>query len=204
MLDKIAKAVEYYEMDSIEAYVNAARASGLSAKDILDNGLLKGMDALGKKFGAGEVFVPEVLMAAKAFIESNDVYDINIYGGEPFLNIELFDKVFQAVYDADRGFFVSSNGSFMIHKKKREYVYNLLRIMSYSYREGTSIRISNTAFHQQCRTNLQQRWFKILERYIKYPDEFWEDENDYDTYNPFYDDHGRQRIYIILSIMAVV
>jgi 5-methyltetrahydrofolate--homocysteine methyltransferase len=64
MLDMIAKAVEEYDQDNIEAYVKAAKASGLSAKDILDNGFLKGMDALGKRFSAGQVFVPEVLMAA--------------------------------------------------------------------------------------------------------------------------------------------
>jgi 5-methyltetrahydrofolate--homocysteine methyltransferase len=40
--------------------------SGLFASEILDNGLLAGMNAIGIKFRDGLVFVPDVLMAAKA------------------------------------------------------------------------------------------------------------------------------------------
>ena len=34
MLNKIAKAVEEYELDNIEEYVSAAKASGFCAKEI--------------------------------------------------------------------------------------------------------------------------------------------------------------------------
>ncbi|MEG1164044.1 MAG: cobalamin-dependent protein [Anaerovoracaceae bacterium] len=64
MLDKIAKAVEDYEIDDIVGLVNEAKVSGIEVTDILNLGLVKGMDAMGKKFASGEVFVPEVLMAA--------------------------------------------------------------------------------------------------------------------------------------------
>ena len=40
------------------------RHPAFAQKRFLENGLLKGMDILGKKFAAGDVFVPEVLMAA--------------------------------------------------------------------------------------------------------------------------------------------
>ncbi|MDX2437891.1 MAG: corrinoid protein [Acidobacteriota bacterium] len=39
---------------------------GLSAADILNNGLLAGMAVVGRKFGAHEIFLPEVLLAARA------------------------------------------------------------------------------------------------------------------------------------------
>ena len=39
---------------------------GLSAKIIINHGLIPGMKAIGEKFRKNEVFVPEVLMAAKA------------------------------------------------------------------------------------------------------------------------------------------
>jgi 5-methyltetrahydrofolate--homocysteine methyltransferase len=38
----------------------------LNAKDILDNGLVVGMDEVGVRFKRGDMFVPEVLMSAEA------------------------------------------------------------------------------------------------------------------------------------------
>ncbi len=46
--------------------VNAALADGIAAGDILKNGLIAGMDIVGEKMESGEMFIPEVLMAAKA------------------------------------------------------------------------------------------------------------------------------------------
>ncbi len=43
-----------------------ALAAGISAEQILEQGLLGGMQILGKKFAANEVFIPEVLIAARA------------------------------------------------------------------------------------------------------------------------------------------
>ena len=39
---------------------------GIPAKEILSDGLLSGMDIIGEKFKNNEVFVPEVLVAARA------------------------------------------------------------------------------------------------------------------------------------------
>ena len=39
---------------------------GLSVKTILEDGLIKSMSAIGEKFKANEIFIPEVLIAAKA------------------------------------------------------------------------------------------------------------------------------------------
>lgn len=39
---------------------------GVPAIDILNNGLVPGMDVVGKKFGANEFYLPEVLLAARA------------------------------------------------------------------------------------------------------------------------------------------
>jgi methanogenic corrinoid protein MtbC1 len=40
--------------------------NGLQANDVLQTGLLAGMSAVGAKFGEGLIFVPDLLMAAKA------------------------------------------------------------------------------------------------------------------------------------------
>ncbi|MBL7171052.1 MAG: corrinoid protein [Candidatus Omnitrophica bacterium] len=46
--------------------VKEAIAEGIAPKDILEKGLIAGMSAVGKKFKINEIFVPEVLIAAKA------------------------------------------------------------------------------------------------------------------------------------------
>ncbi len=53
-----AKIVKQLVADAIE--------QGVAAKEILDNGLLGGMMVVGEKFKNNEVFVPEVLVAARA------------------------------------------------------------------------------------------------------------------------------------------
>lgn len=46
--------------------VNAALAADIPAADILNKGLIAGMDVVGEKMENGDMFIPEVLMAAKA------------------------------------------------------------------------------------------------------------------------------------------
>jgi 5-methyltetrahydrofolate--homocysteine methyltransferase len=46
--------------------VNDALTEGTPASDILDNGLIAGMDIVGEKMENGDMFIPEVLMAARA------------------------------------------------------------------------------------------------------------------------------------------
>jgi methanogenic corrinoid protein MtbC1 len=41
-------------------------AKGISANEILKNGLMVGMNVIGERFGRGEAFIPELLIAAKA------------------------------------------------------------------------------------------------------------------------------------------
>ncbi len=50
----------------VESMVKKALAGGISPKDILDKGLISGMDIVGRKFKANDIFVPEVLLSAKA------------------------------------------------------------------------------------------------------------------------------------------
>ena len=52
---------------------NAALEEGLGAEEILNNGLMPGMDHVGVEFKAGNMFVPEVLRSAKTMQESMDI-----------------------------------------------------------------------------------------------------------------------------------
>lgn len=54
------------DINAIEKLVKQAVEEKLLLKDILSKGLIAGMDVVGKKFKANDIFVPEVLLAAKA------------------------------------------------------------------------------------------------------------------------------------------
>lgn len=66
ILNEISEALQEGQAKTVKELVEKALADGLSAKDILENGLLSGMDIIAVKFKNNEVFVPEVLIAARA------------------------------------------------------------------------------------------------------------------------------------------
>lgn len=51
--------------DKIVGLVNGALAEGIPATDILNQGLIAGMDIVGEKMENGDMFIPEVLMSAQ-------------------------------------------------------------------------------------------------------------------------------------------
>ena len=65
ILELIANDVVEGEMDEIADHVQEALDAGMAPKEVLDNGMLKGMNIVGEQFKEGEMFVPEVLMSAK-------------------------------------------------------------------------------------------------------------------------------------------
>ena len=58
---------------AVAALVQQALDQGLTAAEVLNGGLMAGMDAVGRDFKAGELFVPEVLIAARAMHAGMDV-----------------------------------------------------------------------------------------------------------------------------------
>ena len=57
----------------VKNLVQEALDQGISAKTILEEGLLAGMSVVGEKFKKNEVFVPEVLVAARAMSQGTAV-----------------------------------------------------------------------------------------------------------------------------------
>jgi len=53
------------EADKLTQLVNDAVAAGVPANEILNQGLIAGMDIVGEKMESGDMFIPEVLMAAQ-------------------------------------------------------------------------------------------------------------------------------------------
>ncbi|MCK5837554.1 MAG: corrinoid protein [Desulfobacula sp.] len=63
--DILNSVVEMNRIAVVE-HVKTAIDNGVTIDDILNKGLIQAMDVVGEKFSNGEVFVPEMLMAAKA------------------------------------------------------------------------------------------------------------------------------------------
>jgi len=66
ILEQISTAVIEGNLDDIEDLTNNALDEGLNAEEILNKGLMPGMDYVGVEFKAGNMFVPEVLRSAHA------------------------------------------------------------------------------------------------------------------------------------------
>jgi corrinoid protein of di/trimethylamine methyltransferase len=65
-LEDISAFLQKGKANEVKAAVEQAIAEGLTAKSILEDGLMAGMGIIGGKFKRNEVYVPEVLIAARA------------------------------------------------------------------------------------------------------------------------------------------
>lgn len=65
-LHEISEFLQKGRAKDVTRLVQEALDEGVDAKDILNNALLAGMNIIGEKFKKDEVFVPEVLVAARA------------------------------------------------------------------------------------------------------------------------------------------
>jgi 5-methyltetrahydrofolate--homocysteine methyltransferase len=73
LLETLSTALQRGKAKDVEQLVNEAIGQGISAQEILDEGLLKGMGELGVKFKNNEVYVPEVLVAARALNKGTEI-----------------------------------------------------------------------------------------------------------------------------------
>lgn len=62
----MTQALVNCDEETLTALVNDALAADIPAQEILDKGLIAGMDIVGEKMESGDMFIPEVLMAAHA------------------------------------------------------------------------------------------------------------------------------------------
>lgn len=66
VLTEISELVQNGKARDVQALIEQALDEKITAKDILNNGLCAGMNAVGEKFKNNEIYVPEVLIAARA------------------------------------------------------------------------------------------------------------------------------------------
>ena len=73
ILEDISENLQHGRAKVVQQLVRDAIDQGIPARKILEEGLLDGMNVIGEKFKANEVFVPEVLVAARAMNRGTEV-----------------------------------------------------------------------------------------------------------------------------------
>ena len=73
ILNDISSWLQQGRAPMVKACVQQALDEGIPAGEILEKGLLDGMGIIGQKFRNNEVFVPEVLIAARAMSKGGEV-----------------------------------------------------------------------------------------------------------------------------------
>lgn len=90
VINEISALVQKGDRRGVKASVETALSEGFTAKEILDDGLIGGMMVIGEKFKRDEVYVPEVLIAARAMNMGVNVL-------KPYLTQEGVEPVGKAV-----------------------------------------------------------------------------------------------------------
>ncbi len=66
VLEQMQKDLYEGNADAVKEGVEKALAEGMPAAEILESGLIGGMNVVGRDFKAGDLYIPEVLMCARA------------------------------------------------------------------------------------------------------------------------------------------
>jgi 5-methyltetrahydrofolate--homocysteine methyltransferase len=73
LYERISTAILEGDSEKVPELVQRALDQELPPKDILDNGMVVGMNEVGARFRRGDMFVPEVLMSAEAMQAGLDI-----------------------------------------------------------------------------------------------------------------------------------
>lgn len=78
----VANAVEFGKSKLVPSLVQAALDEGCAPIDILEHGMIEVMALVGEKFKNNEIFVPEMLVAAKAMKKGVEILKPHLTSGE--------------------------------------------------------------------------------------------------------------------------
>lgn len=73
LFDRLAEAVIKGSAEDSRRIAEEALGMGVEAYEAITEGLVKGMDVVGRKFSEGEYYVPEVLISARAMYSAMEV-----------------------------------------------------------------------------------------------------------------------------------
>lgn len=81
-LEELAQAVAIGKSKLVPGLVQEALNEGATPIEILNDGMIAAMTVVGEKFKKGEIFVPEMLVAAKAMERGVEVLRPHLAGGD--------------------------------------------------------------------------------------------------------------------------
>jgi 5-methyltetrahydrofolate--homocysteine methyltransferase len=100
VLQQINESLQRGEDQKVAELTRQAIDDGVPPKQILNEGLLAGMDVVGRKFGAHEIFLPEVLLSARAMNVGMDlIKPLLIAGDAPSLGKVVIGTVKGDLHD---------------------------------------------------------------------------------------------------------
>lgn len=73
VLDELSRSLISGNREQVETFTRTALQQGMTPAEILNGGLLAGMEVVGRKFRENEFYVPEVLVAARAMKAAMDI-----------------------------------------------------------------------------------------------------------------------------------
>lgn len=96
LLDNISEALEEGNRKQVLSLIKKALDEGIPADDILNNGLLKGMDRIAELYKINQIFVPHVIMVTSAMNAGTNLL-------RPYLSPEFTEFKGRAVFGTVRG-----------------------------------------------------------------------------------------------------
>jgi 5-methyltetrahydrofolate--homocysteine methyltransferase len=97
VFEQLSTAILEGDAESAAKWVARGLREGVSAKEILDNGLVVGMNEVGVRFKVGDMFVPEVLMSADAMQASLSILRPHLIAS----GVKLIGKVLMGTVKGD-------------------------------------------------------------------------------------------------------
>lgn len=90
-MQEIAENLVRGEVAKVKELTQAALSEGVDAQKVLKDGLIAGMDIVGQKFKADEMFLPEVLLSAQVMLAAAEVLEPELVraGARPFAKVAL-------------------------------------------------------------------------------------------------------------------
>lgn len=81
-LERVSQELQAGNHVEVQFLTGIALEEGFSAREIMENALIAGMDIIGVKFREHEIFLPEVLLAARAMQSGVDILKPHLEGSQ--------------------------------------------------------------------------------------------------------------------------
>ncbi len=108
ILDGLKQAILAYDVEAGKRLTRQALDSGLGPLEAIDEGLSRGIKIIGDKFQAMEIFLPELMMAAKVFLEAMKILEPAILAlgeGRPRRGVAIIGTVKGDVHSIGKDLF---------------------------------------------------------------------------------------------------